>query len=227
MQRIMKQILQSVLLFSVCSLILSCGGTKTETPKADAPKTDTPAEVKWPTGDVTILVPADVGAPLDLATRVMKDYLQEKTGVNIIIENEPLERRFRQEVSAMGYSQQNTLGLVATRAAYAHGEEWYQGMLSYIRGNLDYTERFVKDNIKGVRLIRPEGTYLAWLDCRELHLTADELDDLFLNKAKIFLDSGRIFGKDGEGYQRINLACTRATLTEALTRLQRAVEELH
>ena len=146
---------------------------------------------------------------------------------NIIIENEPLERRFRQEVSAMGYSQQNTLGLVATRAAYAHGEEWYQGMLSYIRGNLDYTERFVKDNIKGVRLIRPEGTYLAWLDCRELHLTADELDDLFLNKAKIFLDSGRIFGKDGEGYQRINLACTRATLTEALTRLQRAVEELH
>ena len=79
MKKLIAFLLAAVMIFA----LVGCGGTKTE-----APKTDAPAEVKWPTGDVTILVPADVGAPLDLATRVMKDYLQEKTGVNIIVEND-------------------------------------------------------------------------------------------------------------------------------------------
>lgn len=142
---------------------------------------------------------------------------------NIFIPNTALRRKFRKQVDAAGISQLSVLGLVATEAAYKEGEIWYQGMLSYIKENVAFVRKYVEENLKEVHLIEPEGTYLIWLDFRETGLTPEELDDVIINKAKLWLDSGKIFGKVGEGFQRINVACPRSTLEEALKRIQQVL----
>ena len=143
---------------------------------------------------------------------------------NIFIPSEALRRKFRRQLDAAGVSQLGILGLEATRAAYEHGEEWYQAMLSYVKANVEFAREYIKDNLKNVKLMDIEGTYLIWLDFRENGLTAKELDDLIINKAKLWLDSGSIFGKAGEGFQRINVACPRTTLKEALDRIKISLE---
>ena len=143
---------------------------------------------------------------------------------NIFIANDSLRRRFVKEISAAGYSQVNASGLVACRTAYAQGEEWYQGMMAYVRANIDFAEQYIREQIPEIRMRKPEGTYLLWLDFRRLSLTSEELEDLIVRKAGLWLDSGAIFGVCGEGFQRINAACTRATLTEALGRIKNAIK---
>lgn len=143
---------------------------------------------------------------------------------NIFIANDSLRRRFVKEISAAGYSQVNASGLVACRTAYAQGEEWYQGMMAYVRANIDFAEQYIREQIPEIRMRKPEGTYLLWLDFRRLSLTSGELEDLIVRKAGLWLDSGAIFGVCGEGFQRINAACTRATLTEALGRIKNAIK---
>ena len=142
---------------------------------------------------------------------------------NIFIPEPTLRRRFRKEVAAAGYSQLNAAGLVAADAAYRYGEEWYQAMKEYVAANIKFTSDYISQHIPGIRMIPPEGTYLVWLDCRDLGLTVEELEELIIRKAGLWLDSGKIFGKSGEGFQRINVACPRATLREALERLAKAV----
>ena len=110
---------------------------------------------------------------------------------------------------------------MATEAAYSKGEEWYQAMHAYVEANINYTKEYVEKYLPGVKMTDLEGTYLVWLDFRETGLTVEELEDLILNKARLWLDSGKIFGKAGEGFQRINVACPRATLTEALERIRK------
>ena len=141
---------------------------------------------------------------------------------NIFIPNLELRRRFRKQLDAAGTSQLGVLGLVATEAAYSKGEEWYQAMHAYVEANINYTKEYVEKYLPGVKMTDLEGTYLVWLDFRETGLTVEELEDLILNKARLWLDSGKIFGKAGEGFQRINVACPRATLTEALERIRKA-----
>ena len=141
---------------------------------------------------------------------------------NIFIPNPELRRKFRKQLDAAGTSQLGVLGLVATEAAYSKGEEWYQAMHAYVEANINYTKEYVEKYLPGVKLTDLEGTYLVWLDFRETGLTVEELEDLILNKARLWLDSGKIFGKAGEGFQRINVACPRATLTEALERIRKA-----
>ena len=97
-------------------------------------------------------------------------------------------------------------------------------MLSYVKANVEFAREYIRDNLKNVKLMDIEGTYLIWLDFRETGLTAKELDDLIINKAKLWLNSGRIFGKVGEGFQRINVACPRTTLKEALDRIKISLE---
>ena len=143
---------------------------------------------------------------------------------NIFIANDSLRRRFVKEISAAGYSQVNASGLVACRTAYAQGEEWYQGMMAYVRANIDFAEQYIREQIPEIRMRKPEGTYLLWLDFRRLSLTSEELEDLIVRKAGLWLDSGAIFGACGEGFQRINAACTRATLTEALGWIKNAIK---
>ena len=144
---------------------------------------------------------------------------------NIFIPNDELRRQFKKQIDAAGYSQLNAAGLAACEAAYRDGEEWYNAMISYVKGNIAYTKSYIEQNIPQIKMTEPEGTYLVWMDFRELGLQKSALEDLIVNKAGLWLDSGAMFGPAGEGFQRINVACGRATLTEALERLKKAVKE--
>lgn len=140
---------------------------------------------------------------------------------NIFIPNAQLRRKFRKQLDAAGTSQLGVMGLVATEAAYKDGDEWYEAMLSYVKDNIDFTREYVEKNLPGVSMIDPEGTYLVWLDFRKTGLDADELDRRIIHDAKLWLDSGKIFGSSGAGFQRINVACPRSVLQEALERIQK------
>ena len=142
---------------------------------------------------------------------------------NLFITNEKLRARYSAEMYACGYSQLNTLGLAAARAAYEHGAEWCDAMLRYIAENIKFATEFVNSEIPGISTRANEGTYLMWLDCRALGLSVDELDDLIVKDAKLWLDSGRIFGAPGAGFQRVNLACSRRYLEKGLVQLRDAV----
>ena len=139
---------------------------------------------------------------------------------NIFIPNQILRRKFRKEMDRAGISQLSVLGLVATEAAYAHGDEWYAAMKNYVRDNIVFAKTYVEKNLPGVRMIDTQGTYLIWLDFRQTGLTVEELDRKIIYEAGLWLDSGKIFGKTGEGFERINVACPRAVLQEALDRIQ-------
>ncbi|MGN0165084.1 MAG: MalY/PatB family protein [Lachnospiraceae bacterium] len=144
---------------------------------------------------------------------------------NIFISNRELKQKFRKQVDAAGISQLSVLGLVATEAAYRDGEEWYQAMLSYVKDNIEFVDNYVKENLPGVRMTEPEGTYLVWLDFRDTGLGVEELEQLIIYQARLWLDSGKIFGKSGEGFQRINVACPRSVLKEALDRIRDVLEK--
>ena len=144
---------------------------------------------------------------------------------NIFIPNRELRNKFRKQVDAAGMSQLSVLGLAATDAAYTQGEEWYQAMLKYVADNIEFTGKYVEENLPGVNMIEHEGTYLVWLDFRGTGLDKDELEKLIIHKAKLWLDSGKIFGECGVGFQRINVACPRSVLEEALERIKRALLE--
>ena len=139
---------------------------------------------------------------------------------NIFIPNQVLRRKFRKEMDRAGISQLSVLGLVATEAAYAHGDEWYAAMKNYVRDNIAFARAYVEENLPGVRMIDTQGTYLIWLDFRQTGLTVEQLDHKIIYEAGLWLDSGKIFGKTGEGFERINVACPRAVLQEALDRIR-------
>lgn len=142
---------------------------------------------------------------------------------NIIISNSKLRSVFEREIYASGYSQLNTLGLVACEAAYNYGEVWYTELKKYLKGNLEFVREYLAKELPEIKLIEPEGTYLIWLDFRSLDLTEEEREDLIVNKAKLWLDSGAIFGKVGEGFERINIATNRSVIEEALSRIKSAI----
>ncbi|MDR1068531.1 MAG: pyridoxal phosphate-dependent aminotransferase [Clostridiales Family XIII bacterium] len=144
---------------------------------------------------------------------------------NIIIEDPALRRRFRSELNACGYSQSNMMGLAACRAAYEHGGPWFAELLGYLSENLALVRSFFppsSEKLDTPRLIEPEGTYLPWIDFRGLGLSHDETDRRLIHDAKVWLDSGTLFGPEGEGFQRINIACPRSVLEDALTRIANA-----
>ncbi|OYO43018.1 aminotransferase, partial [Lachnotalea glycerini] len=103
------------------------------------------------------------------------------------------------------------------------GEEWLSQLRSYLKGNLDFVREFIKINLPEIELIEPEGTYLVWLDFRKLGLADEEGDTLIVSKAKLWLDSGKMFGEEGKGFQRINIACPRTVLEDALNRIKTAM----
>lgn len=143
---------------------------------------------------------------------------------NIVISNKYLRDKFlhRLKINAMGSL--NTLGMVALEAAYNYGEQWYKEMLHYVKENFDFLENYLKENLPQIKLIKPEATYLAWVDFRGLKMNDLELRDFLTNKAKVGFNAGNIFGKEGEGFQRINLACSRIILKEALERITKALK---
>ena len=142
---------------------------------------------------------------------------------NVFIPNDALRQSFSREIDATGYSQMNTAGLVAAQAAYEEGEEWFNALSAYLTDNLALLRRFVTEQLPGVRLVEPEGTYLPWLDFSGTGMTGKKLDDFIVRDARLWLDDGAIFGPGGEGFQRINIACPAATLKQALEQLAAAL----
>lgn len=143
---------------------------------------------------------------------------------NIFIADKEKRKAFSKAIDAAGYSQLNVMGLVAAQAAYTYGEEWLCELREYLEGNLDFVRAFLRDNLPQIKLVEPQGTYLVWLDFHALGLTGAELEKLISEKANLWLDGGFIFGRETEQFQRINIACTRKTLRQALNQLKAAVD---
>lgn len=143
---------------------------------------------------------------------------------NIFIPDEKKRKLFIKAVDAAGYSQLNVMGLVAAKAAYTYGEEWLRELKEYLKGNLAFVREFLRENLPQIKLVEPQGTYLVWLDCSGLSLSAGKLEELISQKANLWLDGGFIFGKETEQFQRINIACTRKTLRQALCQLKAAID---
>lgn len=143
-----------------------------------------------------------------------------------VIPNRRLRRDFAHTLRACGIPEPNAFCLDAVTAAYAHGEEWLIELLAYLEGNADFLCRFIAAEIPEIRVVRPEGTFLAWLDCRALGLDPGQLERLLLSKGRLVLNQGHIFGPGGEGFVRMNFGCPRAMLEDGLTRLIGAVRSL-
>jgi cystathionine beta-lyase len=144
----------------------------------------------------------------------------------VVSPNPDLLKKFEDEAERAGFDLGQVFGIVGFEAAYTHGEDWLEELLPYLEGNVDFMENSFEERIPRIRLIRPQGTYLALLDCRGLRLEASQLNDFFLKKARVYFSDGKIFGEEAAGFVRINFGCPRSVLREALERIERAVREL-
>lgn len=144
----------------------------------------------------------------------------------LIIPKRNLLRRFIKVLEQVHVGSGNLFGNVALEAAYNHGEEWLEQLLEYLRGNIDYAIDYIRKNIPQINPIRPEATYMIWLDCRELGMNAQEQKEFFIKMAGIGFSDGAVFGPGGEGFQRMNIACPRSVLNKALERIHHAVKSI-
>ncbi len=146
---------------------------------------------------------------------------------NIFIANPKIKKAFRKQIDASGYSQLNVMGLIACETAYQYGEEWYHGVFEYIKENITFAKQYIEEYLPGVTMVENEGLYLIWLDFRKTGLSPEQIEELIIHKARLWLDSGKIFGDCGIGFQRINVACPRSALKEALSRIENALKEVN
>ncbi|MHA1670370.1 MAG: MalY/PatB family protein [Promethearchaeota archaeon] len=145
---------------------------------------------------------------------------------NIIIPNEKMRESFIHTIAYKnGITIPNSFGIVAMIAAYNEGEEWLDQVLRYLDTNFHFLKEFVKNNLPDVKYIEPEGTYLGWLDFNSVGLNDEELKNIILNKANVVLDDGKLFGPGGEGFQRINVACSKSILEESMKRIKEAMDQ--
>lgn len=140
-----------------------------------------------------------------------------------IVKDEKLREEFFGYLTSNEYNAPTILAAEAARAAYEESREWRAGMLKYIESNVEFVTEFLSTNIPGIVPLRPQASFLIWLDCRGLHLDRAELNDLFINRARLALNDGEDFGKGGEGFMRLNVGCSRKLLEKALVRLRDAL----
>ncbi len=138
--------------------------------------------------------------------------------------NADIRRRFQQFMEAGEFCEGHLLAYIGTAAAYMQGEEWLSQLLDYLKDNIDFTENYLKEHVPGISMIRPQASYLIFLDCRALGLPQDELAKLFSEKAHLALNDGTMFGKPGEGFMRLNVGCPRSVLQQALGQLKKAID---
>ena len=144
---------------------------------------------------------------------------------NIFIPNRQLRHAYKKELSACGCGGTNCMGMAACQAAYEAGADWLEQLKQYLAGNLAYIRQVLREKLPEIALIEPEGTYLVWLDLRKLGLTEQQQRQLIVQDAKLWLDTGTLFGQGGEGFERINIACPRTTIEQAMQRLEHAVHK--
>ena len=145
---------------------------------------------------------------------------------NIFIANAEVRKAFQKELDAEGFSQSNIMGLVGCQTAYRCGAEWVDQLIDYLRGNLSSVREAFRTRMPRLHLIEPEGTYLPWVDFSRLGLDTPELERFVVERAKLWLDGGTIFGAGGAGFQRFNIATPRTILQQALDRLEHAVRQI-
>ncbi len=143
-----------------------------------------------------------------------------------IVPDDTLRRRFFKWLDANELSEPNIFSIIAIIAAFSKGEEWRRQLLSYIEDNIRFVEDYLKENIPYIKAVRPQASFLVWLDCRELGLDHKGLIDLFVNRAHLALNDGEMFGQGGQGYMRLNVGAPRALVKQALDRLLLAVSGL-
>ena len=143
---------------------------------------------------------------------------------NIFIPNRDMRHAFRRELEKTGLFGVNMVGLCACQAAYESGGEWLDQLKEYLEGNIQFLKSFVNEHMPRIKVVDTEGTYLVWMDLQELNLVDQK--EFIVNKARLWLDTGSMFGDEGRGFERINVACPRTVLEEALNRLKRAYDAL-
>jgi len=143
-----------------------------------------------------------------------------------IIPDEDMRKRFN-EARAGLQGTPDFLAIIAMEAAFRYGDEWLEQVLDYIEGNLEFLMKYMEERIPAIKPVRPEGTYLVWLDCSGLGISdPKELQKFFNEKAKVGMNAGYTFGPGGENFMRMNIACSRSILQEALRRIEEAVNLL-
>ena len=143
-----------------------------------------------------------------------------------IVPDDTLRRRFYKWLDANELSEPNVFSIIAIIAAFSKGEEWRRQLIAYIEDNVRFVEDYLKENIPCIKAVRPQASFLVWLDCRELGLDHKGLIDLFVNRARLALNDGEMFGQGGQGYMRLNVGAPRALVKQALDRLLLAVSGL-
>ena len=144
---------------------------------------------------------------------------------SIIIPNKKLRHLFINTRTGI-LPEPNLFGYTALEAAYRFGDEWLDQLLDYLQGNLDFLLKYFANRIPKIKVIKPQGTYLIWLDCRDLGMDDMTLRNFMRDKAKVGFDDGFLFGSGGSGFQRMNIACPRPILEEALIRIETMVNKL-
>jgi cystathionine beta-lyase len=145
---------------------------------------------------------------------------------NIIIPNPELRRRFSEVARSCGMHTPNMFGIAATEAAYRYGEPWLEQLLEYLQGNIKFLIKYLNDRMPDVKLMQPQGTYLLWLDFRSCGIDPARLGQFIREDARVGLEAGTIFGCKENGFERMNIACTLATLEEGLRRIETAIESI-
>lgn len=140
-----------------------------------------------------------------------------------IIPNDEIRNRFYTWLAANELNEAPMFSPIATIAAFKNGEQWRKAMLHYVEQNIIFMEEYCKTHLPKIKPLRPEASFLVWLDCRALGLNHEQLIDLFVNKAHLALNDGEMFGKGGAGFMRVNVGTPRAILTKALEQLTKAV----
>lgn len=143
-----------------------------------------------------------------------------------VVPNEELRRPFFEWLDANELSEPTIFSPIATIAAFKYGEEWRRQMLEYVEANIDFVDNFLKTRIPQIKALRPQASFLIWLNCRALNLDHDALVRLFVDGARLALNDGEMFGREGRGFMRMNIASPRAVLQDALERLEKAVKAL-
>ena len=144
---------------------------------------------------------------------------------NIIIPNEELRKKYQWANTQAAYSQGSLMGQLAVKVCYTKGAGWVDELVQYIYENVQYMSKFVKENFPKAKMVEPEGTYLVWVDFSGYGFSNEELEHLMLEEAKLWLDSGIIFGPETAQFERFNVACPRATVKQALTQLKDALDK--
>lgn len=143
---------------------------------------------------------------------------------SVVIEDDYLRKKFNTQLDHLHIGGGNIFGNIASVEAYTYGDQYVDELMDYLAQNITILEDFVNQYITGIKVIRPESTFLVWLDCREMGLNDNELNDFFLTKAKIGLNPGVMFGPGGEGFMRMNIGCSKTTLLKALEKIRDAFQ---